>query len=101
MNPRFQGENFAKNLELVKRVTEIATARKATPAQLALAWVLGRGRDLVPIPGTRRRASLEENAAAVGLVLTHAELARLDEVAPRGIAAGTRYPEAGMKAVGL
>jgi aryl-alcohol dehydrogenase-like predicted oxidoreductase len=101
MNPRFQGENFAANLELVKRVTEIATARKVTPAQLALAWVLGRGPDLVPIPGTRRRASLEENAAAVDLRLTPAELSRIDAVAPRGIAAGTRYPEAGMKAVGL
>jgi aryl-alcohol dehydrogenase-like predicted oxidoreductase len=101
MNPRFQGENFQKNLELVARVTRIATARGLTPAQLALAWVLGQGPDVVPIPGTRRRASLEENVAAVGVVLTTQELAQLDEAAPRGVAAGTRYPEAGMKAVGL
>jgi aryl-alcohol dehydrogenase-like predicted oxidoreductase len=101
MNPRFQGENFRKNLELVERVTRIAQARGLTPAQLALAWVLGQGPDVVPIPGTRRRASLEENVAAVGVVLTPQELAQLDEAAPRGIAAGTRYPEAGMKAVGL
>jgi aryl-alcohol dehydrogenase-like predicted oxidoreductase len=101
MNPRFQGENFHKNLELVARVTRIAKARGLTPAQLALAWVLGQGPDVVPIPGTRRRTSLEENVAAVGVVLTPQELAQLDEAAPRGIAAGTRYPEAGMKAVGL
>ncbi|MGA8891716.1 MAG: aldo/keto reductase [Anaeromyxobacteraceae bacterium] len=101
MNPRFQGENFTRNLELVERVTGIAKARGVTPAQLALAWVLGRGPDLVPIPGTRRRASLEENAAAVDLRLTPEERSLLDAVAPRGVAAGTRYPEAGMKAVGL
>jgi aryl-alcohol dehydrogenase-like predicted oxidoreductase len=101
MNPRFQGENFAKNLQLVTRVEEIARARKITPAQLALAWVLSRGSDVVPIPGTRRRATLEENVAATSLVLSPADLARIDEVAPRGVAAGTRYPEAGMKAVGL
>ncbi len=82
-------------------MTRIAKARGLTPAQLALAWVLGQGPDVVPIPGTRRRASLEENVAAVGVVLTPQELAQLDEAAPRGIAAGTRYPEAGMKAVGL
>ncbi len=101
MNPRFQGENFKKNLELVGRVSEIAMARKMSPAQLALAWVLGRGLDMVPIPGTRRRATLEENVAAASFVLTPQELARLDEVAPKGIAAGARYPEAGMKAIGL
>ena len=101
MNPRFQGENFEKNLELVSRVTGIARSRGVTPAQLALAWVLGRGPDMVPIPGTRRRTTLEENVAAASLVLTPQEVARLDEVAPRGVAAGTRYPEAGMKAVGL
>ena len=101
MNPRFQGENFEKNLALVSRVTEMARARGVTPAQLALAWVLGRGPDMVPIPGTRRRTTLEENAAAASLVLTSQEAARLDEIAPKGVAAGTRYPEAGMKAVGL
>jgi aryl-alcohol dehydrogenase-like predicted oxidoreductase len=101
VNPRFQGENFEKNLALAARVTEIARARKLTPAQLALAWVLGQGKDIVPIPGTRRRASLEENVAAAGVVLTPEEMAQLDEAAPKGAAAGTRYPEAGMKAVGL
>jgi aryl-alcohol dehydrogenase-like predicted oxidoreductase len=101
MNPRFQGENFEKNLALVARVTEIARARKVTPAQLALAWVLGQGRDIVPIPGTRRRTSLEENVAAAGVHLTPEEMAQLDEAAPKGVASGTRYPEAGMKAVGL
>jgi aryl-alcohol dehydrogenase-like predicted oxidoreductase len=101
MNPRFQGENFEKNLALVERVTEVARARGITPAQLALAWVLGRGEDIVPIPGTRRRAALEEDVAAGSVVLTPQEMARLDEAAPKGAAAGTRYPEAGMKAVGL
>ncbi|MBS1108565.1 MAG: Aldo/keto reductase [Anaeromyxobacteraceae bacterium] len=101
MNPRFQGENFEKNLALVSRVTGIARARGVTPAQLALAWVLGRGPDMVPIPGTRRRATLEENVAAASLILTPQDAARLDEVAPKGVAAGTRYPEAGMKVVGL
>ena len=101
VNPRFQGENFQKNLALVARVTEIAHARKLTPAQLALAWVLGQGKDIVPIPGTRRRTSLEENVGAVGEILTPQEMAKLDLAAPKGAAAGTRYPEAGMKAVGL
>jgi aryl-alcohol dehydrogenase-like predicted oxidoreductase len=101
MNPRFQGENFEKNLALVARVTEIARVRGVTPAQLALAWVLGQGKDVAPIPGTRRRTSLEENVAAVGVILTPQELAKLDLAAPRGAAAGTRYPEAGMRAVGL
>jgi aryl-alcohol dehydrogenase-like predicted oxidoreductase len=101
MNPRFQGENFEKNLALVARVTEIARARGVTPAQLALAWVLGQGKDVAPIPGTRRRTSLEENLAAVGVILTPQELAKLDLAAPRGATAGTRYPEAGMRAVGL
>jgi aryl-alcohol dehydrogenase-like predicted oxidoreductase len=101
MNPRFQGENFEKNLALVARVTEIARARRVTPAQLALAWVLGQGKDVVPIPGTRRRTSLEENVAAVDVALTPQEMAKLDLAAPRGGTAGTRYPEAGMRAVGL
>jgi aryl-alcohol dehydrogenase-like predicted oxidoreductase len=101
MNPRFQGENFARNLELVSRVQAIAAEKGATAAQLALAWVLARGPDVVPIPGTKRRATLEENAGALRVVLTRDDLARIDEVAPRGVAAGTRYPEAGMKMVGL
>jgi aryl-alcohol dehydrogenase-like predicted oxidoreductase len=101
VNPRFQGENFEKNLALVARVIEIARVRRLTPAQLALAWVLGKGTDIAPIPGTRRRASLEENVAAAGVVLTPEEMAELDEAAPKGAASGTRYPEAGMRAVGL
>jgi len=101
VNPRFQGENFQKNLALVTRVTEIARARNLTPAQLALAWVLGQGKDIVPIPGTRRRTSLEENVGAVEVILAPQEMAKLDLAAPKGAAAGTRYPEAGMKAVGL
>ena len=101
VNPRFQGENFEKNLALVARVIEIARIRRLTPAQLALAWVLGQGTDIAPIPGTRRRASLEENVAAAGVVLTPEEMAQIDEAAPKGAAAGTRYPEAGMRAVGL
>ena len=101
VNPRFQGENFEKNLALVARLIEIARVRRLTPAQLALAWVLGKGTDIAPIPGTRRRASLEENVAAAGVVLTPEEMAQLDEAAPKGAASGTRYPEAGMRAVGL
>jgi aryl-alcohol dehydrogenase-like predicted oxidoreductase len=100
-NPRFQGENFALNLALVERVGELARARGLTPAQLALAWVLSRGKDVVPIPGTRRRGTLEENAAAAAVTLRPDDLARLEAVAPRGWAAGTRYPEAGMRMVGL
>ncbi len=100
-NPRFQGAHFQQNLELVERVAGLARAKGCTPAQLALAWVLSRGADVVPIPGTKRRATLEEDAGAAGVVLTSADLARLDELMPRGAAAGTRYPEAGMKAVGL
>jgi len=101
MNPRFQGENMERNLALVARVEAIAKEKGLTAAQLALAWVLARGTDVVPIPGTRRPGRLEENAAAAAVTLTPADLARLDEVAPPGAAAGTRYPEAGMKAVGL
>ncbi len=101
VNPRFQGENFQKNLALLARVTELARARNLTPAQLALAWVLGQGKDIVPIPGTRRRTSLEENVGAVDVVVTPQEMEKLDLAAPKGAAAGSRYPEAGMKAVGL
>ncbi|MBI5069722.1 MAG: aldo/keto reductase [Deltaproteobacteria bacterium] len=101
MNPRFQGHNLDRNLQLVERIQEVAEGKGVTAAQLALAWVLARGRDIVPIPGTRRRARVEENVAAAGVALTRDDLARLDEVAPPGAAAGTRYPEAGMKSVGL
>jgi aryl-alcohol dehydrogenase-like predicted oxidoreductase len=97
--PRFQGENFQKNLEMVARIEEIAAEKNCTPAQLALAWVLAQGEDIVPIPGTKRRRYLEENVAALDVEITAADLKRIDEIAPQGVAAGTRYPEAGMAAV--
>jgi aryl-alcohol dehydrogenase-like predicted oxidoreductase len=90
-NPRFQGENFQRNLELVERVREVAAARGAKPGQLALAWVLHRGEDVVPIPGTKRRSYLEENVAAAEIELSEADMRRLDEAAPVGAAAGERY----------
>jgi aryl-alcohol dehydrogenase-like predicted oxidoreductase len=95
-NPRFQGENFATNMALVNAVTGIATERGCTPAQLALAWLLGRGAHIVPIPGTRRIARLEENAAATAIALTAADRRRIDEVLAERKVAGTRYPAAGM-----
>ena len=98
-SPRFQGENFAKNLELVRRVQAIAREKGCTPGQLALAWVLAQGRDVVPIPGTKRRTYLEENAAASAVKLGPADLARLDEASPRGVAAGERYPASMMASV--
>ena len=91
-SPRFQGENFARNLELVDRIKAIALEKGATASQLALAWVLAQGSDLVPIPGTKRRAYLEENVGAVDLKLSPDDLARIDEVAPKGVASGDRYP---------
>ncbi len=91
--PRFQGENLERNLELAERVRDLAARRGATPAQLALAWVLSRGEDVVPIPGTKRRAYLEQNAAAATLELDDADLAALDAAFPPGAAAGDRYPE--------
>ncbi|MEK6409505.1 MAG: aldo/keto reductase [Acidobacteriota bacterium] len=100
-SPRFQEENFSKNLELVTRVTELARERGATPGQLALAWVLAQGEDIVPIPGTKRRSYLEENAAASQVELNAEDLARLDELAPKGVAAGMRYPEAMMRFVNM
>lgn len=100
-SPRFQGENFSKNLELVARVTELASKKGATPGQLALAWVLAQGEDIVPIPGTKRRSYLEENAAASQIELSAGDLSQLDELAPKGIAAGTRYPEAMMRFVNM
>jgi aryl-alcohol dehydrogenase-like predicted oxidoreductase len=98
-SPRFQGENFQKNLELVKRVEEIAQEKKCTPGQLALAWLLAQGEDIVPIPGTKRRKYLEENVGALNVKLTPQDLRRIDEVAPLGAAAGKRYPESMMAAV--
>ncbi len=100
-HPRFQGQNFAQNLKLVARVKELAKKKGVTPGQLALAWVLSRGKDVVPIPGTRHRRYLEENAAAAGISLGPADLASIDEAAPRGAFAGTRYPEEGMKRLNL
>jgi len=98
-SPRFQDENFQRNLDLVKRVEEIAREKKATASQLALAWVLSRGRDIVPIPGTKRRKYLEENAAAVEIRLSEQDLRRIDEVAPRGAVSGERYPPQSMRSV--
>src|ERR1700752_185262 len=91
--PRFQAENFQKNLDLVTKVEEIAKEKGCKPSQLALAWVLAQGNDIVPIPGTKRRKYLEENAAAVEIRLSQEDLARLDEVFPKDAAAGQRYPQ--------
>ena len=91
--PRFQGENFQKNLDLVRRVEEIAIEKHCKPSQLALAWVLAQGDDIVPIPGTKRRKYLEENVGALNLNLSQEDLARIDEVFPPDVAAGKRYPD--------
>jgi len=92
-HPRFTGDNFRRNLDLVDRAREIAAERGVTPGQLALAWVLHQGEDIVPIPGTKRRSYLEENVAAADIRLSARDLARIDEVAPRGVAAGERYAD--------
>jgi len=92
-NPRFQGENFQRNLDLVARIEELAAEKGCTPAQLALAWVLARGDDVVPIPGTKRRRYLEENAGATEVDLTAADLARIEDAFPKGATAGDRYPD--------
>jgi aryl-alcohol dehydrogenase-like predicted oxidoreductase len=92
-NPRFQGENFARNIDLVDRVEEIAREKGVTPGQLALAWVMAQGDDVVPIPGTKRVRYLEENVAAVDVALTAEDLARLEEAFPKGAVAGERYPD--------
>ena len=99
MSPRFQGENFKKNLELVDRVRQIAKEKNVKPSQLALAWVLAQGEDMVPIPGTTRRDHLDENLAALDIVMSAADLKRIDAAAPKGAAAGMRYQEEGMKTV--
>lgn len=98
-SPRFQGENFAKNLELVDRIREIAGEKGCEPSQLALAWLLAQGDDIVPIPGTKRRTYLEENIGALQITLTEEDKARIEEAAPSGAAAGQRYPEASMKSL--
>jgi len=98
-SPRFQGENFQRNLELARRIADMALAKGCTAAQLALAWVLAQGEDLVPIPGTKQRKYLEENAASLLVHLTTRDLAQIEEVSPRGAAAGPRYPDAAMATV--
>jgi aryl-alcohol dehydrogenase-like predicted oxidoreductase len=98
--PRFQGENFQKNLLLVERIQQIAREKGAQPSHLAIAWVLAQGQDIVPIPGTKRVRYLEENVAAANIHLTPEDLARINEVMPKGAALGQRYAEAGMKTVG-
>ncbi|MCC2546358.1 aldo/keto reductase [Hymenobacter sp. BT175] len=97
--PRFQGENFQRNLDVVARIQELAEAKGCTPGQLALAWVLAQGPDIVPIPGTKRVSYLEENVAALSLSLSKEELTQIEEVAPRNAIAGPRYPEAMMASV--
>jgi aryl-alcohol dehydrogenase-like predicted oxidoreductase len=98
-HPRFQGANFQKNLDLAARVQQLAHDKGCTPSQLALAWLLAQGRDIVPIPGTKRRDRLEENARAVDIVLTADDLRRIEGAFPKGVAAGPRYTEAGMRTV--
>ena len=99
-SPRFQGENFQKNLDLVARVEAIAKEKGCTPGQLALAWLLAQGQDIIPIPGTKRRKYLEENAGALNIKLSQRDLKRIDELAPHGAASGPRYPEHMMALVG-
>lgn len=100
-NPRFQGENFAKNLHLVQRIEEIARRRNAKPSQIAIAWVMAQGQDIVPIPGTKHVKYLEDNVAAAEIRLNADELRAIDAIAPKGAAAGMRYPEAGMRSVNI
>ncbi|AIZ64106.1 aldo/keto reductase [Hymenobacter sp. DG25B] len=97
--PRFQGENFQRNLDLVARIKEMATEKGCTPGQLALAWVLAQGNDIVPIPGTKRVENLEENVGALNVQLSPADLQAIDAIAPQGAAAGSRYPAEMMKSV--
>jgi aryl-alcohol dehydrogenase-like predicted oxidoreductase len=98
-SPRFQGDNFQKNLDLVERVEELARRKRCTPAQLALAWLLAQGDDIVPIPGTKQRRYLDENIDSVQVELTRTELEEIEEVAPKGAAVGDRYHEAGMRTI--
>jgi aryl-alcohol dehydrogenase-like predicted oxidoreductase len=99
--PRFNPENLKRNTELLKPIERISAAHRCTPAQVALAWILAQGQDIIPIPGTKRRNYLEENAAAVGLRLSPDEINRLSQAFPLGAAAGTRYPEPQLKMVGI
>jgi aryl-alcohol dehydrogenase-like predicted oxidoreductase len=100
-SPRFQGQNFDRNLAIVKGIEELAVEKGCSPAQLALAWVLARGEDIVPIPGTKRRSYLEQNAGALQVKLTAADLSRLDRAAPPGATAGARYPQQAMQRVNI
>ena len=99
MFPRFQGENLDANLALVTRIEEVASEKGCTAAQLALAWVLAQGKDIVPIPGTKRRKYLEQNAGALDVELTEGDLKRIDEIAPKNVASGMRYPAEAMSGV--
>jgi len=101
MSPRFQGDNFQKNLALVTRVEQIASEKRCTPAQLALAWVLAQGEDIVPIPGTKRRTYLDQNLGALDVSLNASDLRRIDEAIPRGAAVGARYPDEYMNRLGV
>lgn len=98
-SPRFQGENFSKNLHVVEKVKALAAQKGVTAGQLALAWVMAQGEDVVPIPGTKHRKYLEENVAAVQIQLTDQELAEIEEIMPKGVASGSRYPESMMKLI--
>ena len=98
-SPRFQGENFQRNLELVNKIKEIATEKDCTPAQLALAWLLAQGEEIIPIPGTKKRDRVTENAQAVEIELSSEDKERIESIMPLGAAAGTRYPEALMNTV--
>ena len=98
-SPRFQGENFDKNIKLVEKIGEIADGKGVTASQLALAWVLAQGQDIVPIPGTKRRKYLEQNAAAADIILSQEELAAIEDVFPKDAVSGLRYPEAMMQSV--
>jgi aryl-alcohol dehydrogenase-like predicted oxidoreductase len=100
-SPRFQGGNFQKNLDLVREIERLAEKKDCMPSQLTLAWVLAQGDDMAPIPGTKRRTYLEENAAAVNVRLTEEDLAEIDAIAPHGVAAGDRYDAGGMRAISL
>jgi aryl-alcohol dehydrogenase-like predicted oxidoreductase len=100
-SPRFRGQNLEQNLRFLERIEEIARDKKCRPAQLALAWVLAQGKDIVPIPGTKRQTYLEENVLALKITLTASDLQRLNQAAPAGVAFGARYDEAGMRRVNI
>jgi aryl-alcohol dehydrogenase-like predicted oxidoreductase len=100
-HPRFTGENFDRNIELVREIGEIAQEKRCTPAQLALAWVLSRGNDIVPIPGTKRRTYLQQNIGALSVTLSESDLERIDRIIPPGAAAGDRYHAQGMTTINL